>query len=135
MSTATAQFCHYWGKSKCRQPISEWARLCSNKTLSIKQTVGQTDPLVVICPSQLFFWWAVLGLRHCVWVFSIVASRSYSVVVVRALFIAVASCCRAQPLGAWASVVGAHGLGCPAVCEIFPDQGSNPCTLHWQVES
>ena len=33
------------------------------------------------------------------------------------------------------SVVVAHGLSCSAACGIFPDQGSNPCTLHWQVDS
>ena len=26
-------------------------------------------------------------------------------------------------------------LCCPAACGIFPDQGSNPCPLHWQAES
>ena len=24
-----------------------------------------------------------------------------------------------------------HGLSCSAACGIFPDQGSNPCPLHW----
>ena len=33
------------------------------------------------------------------------------------------------------SVVVAHGLSCSAVCGIFPDQGSNPCPLHWQADS
>ena len=33
------------------------------------------------------------------------------------------------------SVVVAHGLGCSAACGIFPDQGSNPCPLHWQADS
>ena len=32
-------------------------------------------------------------------------------------------------------VVGVHGLSCSAACRIFPDQGSNPCLLHWQVDS
>ena len=36
---------------------------------------------------------------------------------------------------AWASVVEAHGLSCFAACGIFPDQGSNPCPLHWQADS
>ena len=26
----------------------------------------------------------------------------------------------------------AHRLGCSAACGIFPDQGLNPCPLHWQ---
>ena len=36
---------------------------------------------------------------------------------------------------AGASVVGAHGLSCSKVYEIFPDQGSIPCPLHGQVDS
>ena len=39
--------------------------------------------------------------------------------------------------GLWSagSVVVAHRLRCSAACGIFPDQGSNPCPLHWQVDS
>ena len=33
------------------------------------------------------------------------------------------------------SVVVAHGPSCPAECGILPDQGSNPCPLHWQADS
>ena len=33
------------------------------------------------------------------------------------------------------SVVVAHGPSCSAACGIFPDQGSNPSPLHWQVDS
>ena len=33
------------------------------------------------------------------------------------------------------SVVVAHGRSCSAACGIFPDQGSNPCPLHWQADS
>ena len=33
------------------------------------------------------------------------------------------------------SVVVAHGPSCSAACGIFPDQGSNPCLLHWQADS
>ena len=31
------------------------------------------------------------------------------------------------------SVVVAHGPSCSAACGILPDQGSNPCPLHWQA--
>ena len=34
-----------------------------------------------------------------------------------------------------ASVVVAHGPSCSAACGILPDQGSNPCPLHWQADS
>ena len=33
------------------------------------------------------------------------------------------------------SVIVAHGPSCSVACGIFPDQGSNPCPLHWQVDS
>ena len=39
---------------------------------------------------------------------------------------------RAQALG---SVNAALGLSCPAVCVVFPNQGSNLCPLHWQMDS
>ena len=32
------------------------------------------------------------------------------------------------------SVAVAHGLNCSAACGILPDQGSNPCPLHWQAD-
>ena len=32
------------------------------------------------------------------------------------------------------SGVVAQGLSCSAACGIFPDQGLNPCPLHWQVD-
>ena len=48
-----------------------------------------------------------------------------------------------QAPGAGASVVVAHrlsscrslGLSCYIAWGIFPDQGSNPCSLHWQANS
>ena len=33
------------------------------------------------------------------------------------------------------SVVEAHGPSCSAACGIPPDQGPNPCPLHWQADS
>ena len=33
------------------------------------------------------------------------------------------------------SVIVAHGPSRSAACGIFPDQGSNPCPLHWQADS
>ena len=47
-----------------------------------------------------------------------------------------------RPLPLWStgsrhagSAVMAHGPSCSAACGIFPDQGSNPCSLHWQADS
>ena len=33
------------------------------------------------------------------------------------------------------SAVVAHGPSCSVACGIFPDQGLNPCPLHWQADS
>ena len=33
------------------------------------------------------------------------------------------------------SVIVAHGPSCSTACGIFPDQGSNPCPLHWHADS
>ena len=33
------------------------------------------------------------------------------------------------------SAAVAHGPSCSAACGILPDQGSNPCPLHWQADS
>ena len=33
------------------------------------------------------------------------------------------------------SAIMAHRPSCSAACGIFPDQGSNPCPLHWQADS
>ena len=33
------------------------------------------------------------------------------------------------------SVIVAHRPRCSTACGIFPDQGSNPCPLHWQADS
>ena len=69
---------------------------------------------------------AVLGLRFC--------PRAFS------------SCGKREPLTIAASLVAEHRLqtrrlsscgtqaSCSAACGIFPDQGSNPCPLHWQAD-
>ena len=51
------------------------------------------------------------------------------------LLIRVASLVGSTVSRAWASVVVVHRLSWPTVCGIFPDQGLNPCPLHWQEDS
>ena len=76
---------------------------------------------------------AVLGLCYYVG-FSLVTG--FSLVAVCGLLLAVASLVAEHGLeGALATVVGAHGLSCSTACGSFLDQGSNPCLLHWQVDS
>ena len=51
-----------------------------------------------------------------------------SLVVVCGLLLVVASLVTERRLRA-------RGLRCPTACGIFPNQGSNPCPLHWQTDS
>ena len=56
-------------------------------------------------------------------------------------------CCGARALGtrkstvtapglqSTSSVVVAHGPSCSTACGIYPNQGLNPCLLHWHVDS
>ena len=76
---------------------------------------------------------AVLGLRFCARAFSSCGERG-------PLFIAGLSLSRPLLLRSTGSrragsVVVAHRPSCSAACGIFPDQGSNPCPLHWQADS
>ena len=72
----------------------------------------------------------MLGLRFCAKAFSSCGERG-------PLFIAVRGPLLLRSTGSrrTGSVVVAHGPSCSAACGIFPDQGSNPCLLHWQADS
>ena len=73
----------------------------------------------------LSLWWP-LPLRST-------GSRRAGSVVVACGFSSCGS--RAQQLWLAGSAVVAHGLSCSTARGIFPDQGSNPCPLHWQADS
>ena len=91
----------------------------------------------------LFLFLAVLGLHCCTQAFSSCSEGGLLFIAVRRFLIAVASLVAEHGLQAhglqqlWhaGSVVAAHGLSCSVACGIFPDQGSNPCPLHWQADS
>ena len=103
----------------------------------------------------MYLFLAALGLCCCAWAFSSCSERGPLFVAVRRLLIEVASlvaehglqACGLQQLWYMGSVVVArrlqstgsvvvvHGLSCSVACGIFPDQGSNPCPLHWQADS
>ena len=80
------------------------------------------------------------GLCCCLWAFSRCHRSGLLFVTMCGLLIAVASCCGAQAGGTQAlglqevqhvgSVVVLQGRSCSEACEIFPDQGSNLCSLH-----
>ena len=93
---------------------------------------------------EIHFWlcWVSADARA----FALVAaSQAHSGCAVQASPCKRFSCCRAQALrcvasavspGLWnAGSVVAHGLSCSVASVISPDQGSNPCLLHWQVDS
>ena len=68
--------------------------------------------------------------------FSLVAaSGGYSVVAVCGLLAMMASLVGEHRILSTTAIVVARGLSCFAACGIVPDQGLNPCLLHWQVDS
>ena len=69
-----------------------------------------------------FFFKVVLGL-HC-WAWGVLCVAVHGVLTeVVSLVMSTGS-----------TVVG-HRLSCSKACGIFPDQGLNPCLLHWQADS
>ena len=104
-----------------------------NRTSGLKRVSISSSLFFFLKSIYLFL--AALGLHRCARAFSSYCERGLLFVAVCRLFTAVATHCRAGALGTWASVVVAHGLSCSVACGIFPDQGSNPCPLHWQVDS
>ena len=102
----------------------------------------------------IFFCLAALGLHCCAWTFSRCSEQG---LLPRGAVWA-AHCSGFSFCGAWAlgargqevqpvssvaavcrllstgSVVAARGRRCPRAWRSLPDQGSNPCPLHWQVD-
>ena len=72
---------------------------------------------------------AALGILCCAKTFSsCIEQRLLSSFCAQAFHGGSFSCCRA-----WA--LGYMGFSSPVVYRIFLDQGWNPCSLHWQVDS
>ena len=94
----------------------------------------------------IYLFLAVLSLHRCMGASSVVQSKGYSSCDTKASSCSSFSCCGAVVVGPTASVVVApslcctdsvrmvHLLSCSKACEIFLDQGSNPCLLHWQAD-
>ena len=82
-----------------------------------------------------FFFLAVLGLRFCARAFSSCGKWGPLFIAVRGLSLSRPLLLRSTGSICARSVVVAHGPSCSAACGIFPDQGSNPCPLHWQADS
>ena len=77
----------------------------------------------------------MLGLRFCARAFSSCGKRGPLFIAVRGPLTIAASLVGSTGSRRAGSVVVAHGPSCSAACGILPNQGSNPCPLHWQADS
>ena len=77
----------------------------------------------------------MLGLRFCARAFSSCASGGHSSSRCAGLSLSRPLLLRSTGSRRAGSAVVAHGPSCSAACGILPDQGSNPCPLHWQADS
>ena len=78
---------------------------------------------------------AVLALRFCARAFSSCGKWGPLFIALRGPLTIAASLMRSTGSRRAGSVIVAHVPSCSAACGIFPDQGSNPCALHWQADS
>ena len=78
---------------------------------------------------------AALGLRCCARAFSSCGERGLLFTAVSGFSLQWLLLLQSMGSRHAGSVVVVHGLSCSAACGIFLDQGSNPCPLHWQVDS
>ena len=121
---------------------------------SLRWEHGYTD---VFCFFFIFFFIIVISGAYCSFFFNgnylfIYLWLCCVFVSVRGLSLVVASgghssswctgLLLSRPLLLWStgsrragSAIVAHGPSCSAACGILPDQGSNPCPLHWQADS
>ena len=96
---------------------------------------------VCLCIDSLWFIYLFIYLWLC-WVFvsvrglsPVVASGGHSSSRCAGLSLSRPLLLRSTGSRRAGSVVVAHGPSCSAACGILPDQGSNPCALHWQADS
>ena len=78
---------------------------------------------------------AMLGLRFCARAFSSCGKQGHSSSRCAGLSLLWPLLLRSTGSRRAGSVVVVHGPSCSAACGIFPDQGLNPCPLHWQADS
>ena len=149
-SSGTRTVVSYLDECVCLPSVSAGGRDSSLQALPHKAPRDPvTAPLSALQPvhsldvnSTAFFLMAVLDLCCCSWAFSSCGKWGLlSRCGVRGSLPWFSGCrARALALTGFSScgsglVVVAHGLCCPEVCRIFPDQDSNPRPLHWQVDS
>ena len=84
---------------------------------------------------NLFLFLAVLGLSFCARAFSSCGEWGHPSSQCAVFSLSWPLLLRSTGSRHAGSVVVAHGPSYSAACGIFPDQGSNPCPLHWQADS
>ena len=141
-----------WDDNKNEEILSLW-RLLSPSKFQVLQLSGMI-PLMTFLKGFFFvfcFFFCCAGSSLLHRLFSSCGEwRLLSSCGVQASYCSGFSCCQVQTVGhtgfsscgTWAqelwfpgSIAVAQGLGCSMACGIFPDQGSNLCLLHWQVDS
>ena len=82
----------------------------------------------------IYFWlcWVFVSVQG---LSLVVASRGHSSSRCAGLSLSRPLLLQSTGSGRAGSVVVAHGPSCSLACGIFPDQGSNPCPLHWEADS
>ena len=85
----------------------------------------------------IYLFMAVLGLRLCSRALSSCGKRGPLFIAVRTPRLSLSQPLPLRSTGSRhaGSAIVAHGPSRSAACGIFPDQGSNPCPLHWQADS
>ena len=99
-----------------------------------KMTLGRWQLFFCFC-FLIYLFLAVLGLCFCARAFSSCSERGPLFIAVRGPLTIAASLVGSTGSRRAGSVVVVHGPSCSVACGIFPDQGSNPCPLHWQADS
>ena len=126
----------WWGGFDCISRLERWLSfpLCGRQVL-----VRETDHLA---QCGVFFFCFFVGFFWLHWVFVaacglslVAASRGCSSLWCAGFSLWWLLLLQSTASRLMGSVVVAHGLSCSAACRIFPDQGSNPCPLHWQADS
>ena len=90
--------------------------------------------ILILCFFLIYFWlcWVFVSVRG---LSQVVASGGHSSSQCAGLSLSRPLLLRSTSSRRAGSVVVAHGPSCSVACGIFPDQGSNPCPLHWQADS
>ena len=106
---------------------------------------GQRYGDICICiTDSLFFLKGSVFLFFCLIIYLFLAVRGLSLVVASGghfslrcagLSLSRPPLLRSTGSRCTGSVIVAHGPSYSAACGILPDQGSNPCPLHWQADS